>query len=167
VSENQISRTDWRPTLRFHHQWSGWVPMGGAAPQPRSLPREQALHHSSCQTSGGKDNPQMFEGFSSLVPQCRGWSGSTYTTSAIARLSVRWTRIEIFIPTGNGFERSPECSSVTSRLKATKKQFHKTYTNYLSHHARGTLVRVSDEPLCEPASCRKLCRLGYCPKGIE
>ena len=31
----------------------------------------------SCQSSGGKDMPQMFCGSASSIPQCRGWSGST------------------------------------------------------------------------------------------
>ena len=33
-----------------------------------------------CQSSGGDDSPQMFSGFSRLIPQCRGCSRLTYTT---------------------------------------------------------------------------------------
>ena len=41
---------------------------------------ENSLYYSespSCQSSGADDSPQMFSGFSRLIPQCRGCSGST------------------------------------------------------------------------------------------
>jgi len=85
-------RSDGLPKLTFHDPWAGWVPIGR-----RDFPNRRSLYYKansalpSPQLFGGRDTPQMFSGFSSLIPQCRGWSGSTYTTSAVARLSVRRT----------------------------------------------------------------------------
>jgi hypothetical protein len=45
----------------------------------------------SSQSSGDRGTPQMFRGFSSSIPQCSGFSESTYTTRAADRLSVNWT----------------------------------------------------------------------------
>ena len=45
----------------------------------------------SCQSSGVNVSPQKFSDFSRLIPQCRGWSGSMYTTSATARFPVGMT----------------------------------------------------------------------------
>ena len=69
----------------------------------------------------------MFSGLSSLIPQWRGWSGSTYTTSAVALLPVRWTRIEIFIPT---------CNATAVRIRAP----WRLTTNVSPSHVRGSLT---------------------------
>jgi hypothetical protein len=45
----------------------------------------------SSQSSGGKGTPQMFRGLSNSIPQCIGFSGSMWTTWALARLSVKYT----------------------------------------------------------------------------
>jgi hypothetical protein len=45
----------------------------------------------SFQSSGGKGTPQMFRGLSNSIPKRIGFSGSMYTTWALARLSVKYT----------------------------------------------------------------------------
>src|ERR1700757_3365196 len=56
----------------------------------------------SYQSSGGTDTPKMFSGFSKAIPHSRGRSGSTYTTFALALLSVSTTSILIFISMRSG-----------------------------------------------------------------
>ena len=87
VGSNQ-QRTDSRQPFRFHDPWAGWVPRGKCDSQTSEAYYKADSALPLAQSSGGEEIPQMFSGLSSLIPQCRGWSGSTYTTSAAARLSV-------------------------------------------------------------------------------